>query len=110
MSDLSDQHCIPCRGGVDPLTEAQIAPLHAQLKGWKVVDAHHLEKAWSFQNFAAALAFVNRLGAIAEEEGHHPDLELGWGRVGVTVYTHKINGLALADFVLAAKFDEVPAG
>ena len=105
--DLADKSCVPCRGGVPPLTEAERAPLLAALgpNGWQVVDGHHLAKEFAFPDFVSALAFVNRIGAVAEAEGHHPDLTLGWGRVGVTTWTHKIDGLTESDFVLAAKID-----
>ena len=104
---LADQTCQPCRGGVPPLTAAEIAPLAAQVPGWKVVRSHHLWREFTFGDFATALAFVNRIGAEAEAQGHHPDLVLGWGRVAVTLFTHKIDGLAEADFVLAAKIDRL---
>ncbi|MCA9538933.1 MAG: 4a-hydroxytetrahydrobiopterin dehydratase [Myxococcales bacterium] len=104
---LADRTCAPCRGGVPPLTDEQIAPLAAQLDGWSVVDSHHLNKRYDFPDFVRALAFVNQIGALAEEHGHHPDLQLGWGKVVVDLWTHKINGLAEADFVLAAKIDRI---
>ena len=107
MSALHEQQCVPCRGGVPPLTAEEIRPLHAQLRDWAVVDDHHLEKEWRFPDFAAALAFVNRAGAVCEEEGHHADFELGWGRARATIWTHKIDGLTESDFVLAAKFDQL---
>jgi len=107
MSELSSKHCEPCRGGVPPLTPEQYTPLYDQLgEGWEVIDQHHLHKHYGFRNFADALAFVNRVGAIAEEEGHHPDFVLAWGKVEITLWTHKIDGLSLSDFVLAAKADE----
>jgi 4a-hydroxytetrahydrobiopterin dehydratase len=104
---LADKRCVPCQGGVPPLTAEERAPLLAALgpNGWKVVEGHHLEKEYRFPDFAQALAFVNRIGAIAEEEGHHPDIALAWGKVGVTIWTHKIDGLTESDFVLAAKLD-----
>lgn len=105
MSDLADQQCIPCRGGVPPLAGEELEKLSAQLPDWKVVDGHHLKKTFLFPDFAKALDFVNRAGAIAEEQGHHPDLCLAWGKVDVVTYTHKINGLTESDFVLAAKID-----
>ncbi len=107
---LADQNCIPCRGGVPPLTPAELAPLALQVPRWNVVSNHHLEREFAFTDFASALAFVNAIGAQAEAQGHHPDLALGWGRVHVTLYTHKIDGLARADFVLAAKIDRLGAG
>lgn len=107
MSDLAARDCIPCRGGVPPLTEAEMRPLLAQLDGWEVVESHHLRRRFAFEDFVSALAFVNRVGALAEEVGHHPDLELGWGRVVVEIWTHKIDGLAEADFVFAARVDRL---
>jgi len=105
MPDLSDRDCVPCRGGVPPLTPSEIAPLLVQLDGWRVVDGHHLEKRYELANFADALALVNRIGAMAEAQNHHPDLLLAWGVVVVTIWTHKINGLTESDFVFAAKCD-----
>lgn len=107
MSELASRTCIPCRGGIRPLTAEQIAPLLSQLTGWNVAANHHLEKSYLFPDFARALAFVNRIGAIAEEQGHHPDLGLSWGRVDVKIHTHKIDGLTESDFVLAAKIDSM---
>ena len=105
---LSDKQCVPWRGEVPPLESARVVELHAELGGqWEVVDQHHLEKEYTFKNFVDALAFVNRIGAIAEEQGHHPDIALGWGRVAVAIWTHKIDALTESDFILAAKFDTV---
>jgi 4a-hydroxytetrahydrobiopterin dehydratase len=100
---LKDKKCVPCKGGVPPLTPAEIAPLLTQLSGWTVVENHHLQKEFTFKNFKEALAYVNSVGALAETEGHHPDITLSWGKVVVTLYTHKINGLSESDFILAAK-------
>jgi 4a-hydroxytetrahydrobiopterin dehydratase len=105
MSGLAERSCVPCRGGVPPLGADEITPLLAQLHGWKVVDNHHLEKSYKLEDFAQALELVNRIGAIAEEQGHHPDLVLAWGRVEVKIWTHKIDGLTESDFILAAKCD-----
>lgn len=109
MSGLAERNCIPCKGGVPPLDAAQTAPLLAQLEGWRVVDQHHLEKRYTLRNFVEALALVNRIGAIAEEQNHHPDIHLAWGKVGVQIWTHKINGLTESDFVFAAKCDAAAA-
>ncbi len=107
MSDLASQHCVPCRGGFPPLKPHEWAPLLADLGGgWQVIDDHHLFKRYDFPDFASALAFVNRVGAIAESEGHHPDVLLAWGKVELVIYTHKIDGLVLSDFILAAHADE----
>lgn len=107
MSDLAQRTCVPCRGGVPPLTEEQIRPLHNQVKDWEVVKNHHIEREFAFPDFKSALAFVNRVGEIAEEQGHHPDIALAWGKVGVSVWTHKIDGLTESDFILAAKIDRL---
>lgn len=105
MTDLAQKSCVPCRGGVSPLKGAELESLHRQVPAWQVVNEHHLQKEFTFPDFAQALAFVNRIGAIAEREGHHPDLLLSWGKVKVTTYTHKIEGLTESDFILAAKID-----
>ena len=108
MTDrLVAKHCIPCKGGVPPLQQSEITQLLGQLPGWQAVGAHHLLKTYAFPDFATALDFVNKAGAIAEAEGHHPDLLLSWGKVEVKIWTHKINGLTESDFILAAKIDEL---
>ena len=107
MSELASRQCVPCRGGVPPLTADEIRPLLSQLDGWQVVNEHHLRKEFKSANFREALAFVNRVGELAEEQGHHPDICFGWGKVEVTIWTHKINGLTESDFILAAKIDDV---
>lgn len=105
-SDLASKQCVPCRGGVPALKGPAISSLLDQLQnGWEVVDEHHLQKEYTFPDFAEALAFTNRVGAIAEEQGHHPDIYLSWGKVGLTIWTHKIDGLTESDFVFAAKAD-----
>lgn len=101
---LAQQQCIPCRGGVPPLEGEALDALAAELGAdWRVVDGHHLEKEYRFPNFVTALDFVNRVGGMAEEQNHHPDLFLAWGRVVVRIWTHKIDGLTESDFVFAAK-------
>ena len=108
MSNLANENCVPCRGGVPALKGAELRELEAQLgSGWRVVDEHHLEIEKTFPDFASALAFVNQIGALAEEEGHHPDLYLAWGKVRITLWTHKIDGLTRSDFILAAKIDQL---
>ena len=104
---LSDQHCAPCRGGVPPLKGEELEKMKSQVSGWQVVDGHHLLKSYAFPNFVTALAFVNRVGETAEQEGHHPDLYLAWGKVEVKIWTHKIDGLTGSDFILAAKIDRL---
>ena len=108
MSDLAARQCVPCKGGVPPLKGTQLRTLYEQLdKGWKVIDDHHLEKEYRFANFREALDFTNQVGELAEEQGHHPDIELSWGRVKLLVWTHKIDGLSESDFIWAAKADRL---
>lgn len=106
MECLSSKSCVPCHGGVPRLEGEEIEALLGQLSGWRVMDEHHLHKAYKFTNFADALAFVNRVGEIAEREGHHPDISFGWGYARFEIYTHAIGGLSESDFILAAKIDE----
>ena len=105
MESLASKHCVPCHGGVPRLGREEIEPLLSQLDGWEVVEEHHLSKAYKFRNFADALAFVNRVGAVAESEGHHPDISFGWGYARIEIYTHAIGGLSESDFILAARID-----
>jgi len=106
MESLSSRHCVPCHGGVPRLRGEEIETLLRQLRGWEAVEEQHLAKGYKFQNFADALAFVNRVGRVAEREGHHPDISFGWGYAHVKIYTHAIGGLSESDFILAAKIDE----
>ena len=108
MKDLASRRCEPCKSGVPPLGQPEIKPLLDQLdESWEVVEDHHLSRSYKFKNFVEALAYVNRVGEMAEEQGHHPDLHLAWGKVGVEIWTHKINGLHEADFIFAAKCDQL---
>ncbi len=108
MSDLATKECVPCRGGVPALNGKEIVPLLALLGGaWSVVEEHHLEKAFAFPDFTSALQFTNRVGELAEEQGHHPDIHLSWGMVTITIWTHKVDGLTESDFILAAKIDRL---
>jgi 4a-hydroxytetrahydrobiopterin dehydratase len=104
---LADKACVPCKGGVPPLKGEALQALGKELPGWEVINEHHLHKLFTFPDFKTALDFVNRAGGIAEQQGHHPDLLLAWGKVEVTTYTHKIDGLTESDFILAAKIDRV---
>lgn len=107
-NELAARDCVPCRGGVPPLEAAENQDLLAQLgNDWQVIDDHHLQKKFKLKNFAEALAFTNRIGAIAEAQNHHPDIYLAWGKVEITIWTHKIDGLTESDFVFAAKCEEV---
>jgi len=104
--ELADKRCIPCRGGVAPLRGDPLEALHRQLgEGWRVIDEHHLVRDFEFKNFGDALAFVNRVGEMAEDQGHHPDIYLAWGKVRIEIWTHKIDGLTESDFVFAARSD-----
>jgi 4a-hydroxytetrahydrobiopterin dehydratase len=107
MKDLASLECVPCRGGVPPLGGPEIEDLLRELEGWEVIEGHHLLKSFEFKDFRGALAFVNRVGEVAEEQGHHPDIDFGWGRARVSIWTHKIDGLTESDFILAAKIDKL---
>lgn len=105
-SELAKKTCIPCNGGIPPLKGKELEKLKAELgNDWKVVDHHHLEKEFLFPDFRQALTFTNQVGELAEGEGHHPDIYLAWGKVKITLWTHKIDGLTESDFILAAKCD-----
>jgi len=107
MRKLADRKCVPCNGAVPPLKGQALAKIRKQLNGhWRVVKRHHLEKDYNFKDFRQALAFTNRVGKLAEAQGHHPDIYLAWGKVKLTVWTHKIDGLTESDFVFAAKADK----
>ncbi|HAB98762.1 MAG TPA: 4a-hydroxytetrahydrobiopterin dehydratase [Parachlamydiales bacterium] len=106
--DLSKKKCIPCQSGSAPLKGELLVQLNRQLGGgWKIIEEHHLEKEYVFKNFSEALAFTNKIGALAEEEGHNPDILLSYGKVKVLLWTHKANGLTESDFILAAKCDKI---
>jgi 4a-hydroxytetrahydrobiopterin dehydratase len=104
---LAQETCIPCSEGGGSLTAAERESLLAELSGWQVVDQHHLQRRWSFGDFEAALAWLNQAGAICEQQGHHADFQLGWGYCEAVIYTHKIDGLTRADFVLAARLNTI---
>ena len=108
MSDLAAKDCIPCKGGVPPLEGDELTGLQGQLGGgWEVVDAHHLEKTYKFSNFLEAMRFANRVGGLAEDVNHHPEIRFSWGWVKLIIYTHKIDGLTESDFVWAAKAEQL---
>lgn len=108
MSDLTHQKCVPCEGGTKPLTSQEYAPYLSEVGDWKVVEEYKIEKSFKFKNFKEALAFVNKVGSIAEEEQHHPNINLfGWNKVKITLFTHAINGLSVNDFILAAKINKI---
>ncbi len=105
MTSLADRSCRACATAPRPLDSTRAAALLAEIPGWTIVDGQRLRRAWRFPDFASALAFVNRVGAIAEAENHHPDLRLAWGMVEAELFTHLVGGLSESDFVLAAKID-----
>lgn len=104
---LADKQCIPCRGGVPALKGEDLKRLHKSIPDWTIVEEHHLRREFRFPDFKQALEFVNRIGAVAEEQGHHPDILLAWGKVEITIWTHKIDGLTESDFIMAAKIDRL---
>lgn len=109
MSTLAEKECVPCKGGSPALKGKELAELAHELgNGWQVVGEHHLEKSYEFKDFRSALDFTNQVGALAEQQGHHPDIYLAWGKVKLTIWTHKIDGLTESDFVFAAKADQLP--
>jgi 4a-hydroxytetrahydrobiopterin dehydratase len=105
MTSLATKTCVPCRGGVPPLKGNELESLHQQVPQWKVVNQHHITRTFTFPDFKQALDFVNRVGAVAEAQGHHPDILLAWGKAEITLWTHKIDGLTESDFIMAAKID-----
>lgn len=107
---LADKSCVPCRGGIPPLTKSEYEPLLAQLKGWSVEGDRKLLKTIKTKDFKEALDLANKFGEIAEEQQHHPDLLVRWGELKIELWTHKIDGLSEADFILAAKLDQASAG
>lgn len=108
MSELAKKRCIPCEKGVKAYTQKEAEEMLKQVNDWILIDEGHLlVKEFRFKNFADAMAFANKVGEIAEEEGHHPDLSIAWGRVGVELTTHAIEGLSENDFILAAKIDDI---
>lgn len=107
MEDLSSRKCVPCHGGVPRLRGEEIEAFARQLPEWEVVGERHLRRRFKFTNFRDALSFVNRVGEVAESEGHHPDISFGWGYAEIQIYTHAIDGLSESDFILAAKIDRL---
>ncbi len=108
MEALSEKKCVPCEGGVNPLTPAEYRPYLEMVDGWTVIEDKKIEREFAFRNFVGALAFVNEIGKIAEEEGHHPDLFLhDYKKVKVSLWTHAIGGLSINDFIVASKVDRI---
>lgn len=107
-SELAKEECVPCKGGVPPLKGKALKELLKELdNGWKLADEHHLEKEYKFDFYREVLDFVNSVGNLAEEQGHHPEMHVSFRAVKVTVWTHKIDGLTKSDFIFAAKADKL---
>lgn len=107
-TDISQKKCTPCESGTTPLKGDKLKPFTDQLgEKWQVMDEHHLEREYKFSNFREALDFTIRVGELAEQEGHHPDIYLSWGKVRIQLCTHSIGGLSENDFILAAKIDHI---
>jgi 4a-hydroxytetrahydrobiopterin dehydratase len=108
MTGLTEKTCVPCRGGVPPLSTAEARGLLVQTPGWELREnGTRLERAYKLKNFREARGFVDRVGALAETEGHHPDITFGWGYATISLHTHKIKGLHENDFIMAAKIDQL---
>ena len=107
MTEFADKQCVPCRGGVPPLKGKDLEAVQKNVPDWSVINEHHLTREFKFPDFKQALDFVNKVGALAEEQGHHPDILLAWGKAGITLWTHKIDGLTESDFIMAAKIDRL---
>ena len=108
MNELANRVCVPCQGGIPPIKGKKLKELQDQLgNGWNVINEHHLKKKWKFDDFESALNFTNKIGSLAEDQGHHPDIYLAWGKVEIKIWTHKISGLTESDFILAAKIDRI---
>jgi len=108
-AELASKTCVPCRGDVPALKAEELRKFQRNLPAWEVVSEHHLHRTYGFPDFRTALDFTNRVGQLAEEQGHHPDILLTWGKVEITIWTHKIDGLTESDFIMAAKIDELVA-
>jgi len=107
MPELADKTCVPCKGGVPPIKGSALEGLLQHARQWKAVNEHHIVRTFTFPDFKQALEFVNRVGEVAEQQGHHPDILLTWGKVEITLWTHKIDGLSESDFIMAAKINRL---
>ena len=107
-NDLTSKSCSPCQGGIPTLSQDEALTFLGQTNGWRLEDkGHHIFRRFEFGNFVAAMAFVSKVGEIAEEEGHHPDINFGWGYAEITIFSHEIDGLHENDFILAAKINQI---
>jgi 4a-hydroxytetrahydrobiopterin dehydratase len=107
MSELASKTCVPCKGGVPPLKGPELERILKLVPQWKAINQHHITRTFTFSDFKQALDFVNRVGDLAEQQGHHPDILLSWGKAEITLWTHKIDGLTESDFIMAAKIDQL---
>jgi 4a-hydroxytetrahydrobiopterin dehydratase len=107
MTKLAHKKCLPCQGGVPPLSDHEKKTLLQELDNWSLVDNHHLHREFTLKNYAEALQLANLLSEVAEEENHHPVIRFTWGKLEVDIWTHKIDDLVEADYILAAKFDQI---
>jgi 4a-hydroxytetrahydrobiopterin dehydratase len=107
MPELADKTCVPCKGDIPPMKGKELQKMLNQTSHWKAVNQHHIVRTFTFPDFKQALNFVNQIGEVAEQQGHHPDILLTWGKVEVTLWTHKIKGLSEGDFIMAAKIDRL---
>ena len=111
MNDLINKKCVPCEGGATPFDISEIHKYQKKVDGWEIIkndkNIYFLEKKFKFKNFLASQDFVNKVGEISEQEGHHPDIMFGWGYAKINIITHAIEGLSENDFILAAKIDKV---
>ncbi len=107
MSDLTHKKCVPCSSGVAAANSQEIMRLHQEVPEWEVVEGHHLSRAYGFSDFVQTLVFVNKVGEMAEEEGHHPNITFTYGQARIDIWTHQVDGLTESDFILAAKIDTI---
>jgi 4a-hydroxytetrahydrobiopterin dehydratase len=105
--DLASKECVPCKGGVPPIKGRELEGLLRHAPGWTAMNEHDIVRTFAFPDFRTALQFTNKVGAIAEGQGHHPDIRLSWGKVEITLYTHKIDGLTENDFIMAASINRL---
>lgn len=107
-SPLTHKHCVPCQGGTAPLTQPEIDRLLGELRDtWTINEFGHLYQNYAFSNFQKAMDFANQIALIAEQENHHPDLQIAWGKCAIEIWTHKIHGLTESDFILASKIEAI---
>lgn len=107
MSVLKEKHCVPCRGGVPPLTIEEAQSYLQQVESWELLEGRKIAKEFKFAKYLDGIAFAQKVGGLAEQEGHHPDIHIFYKKVRIEIWTHKIAGLTESDFILAAKIDDL---